>query len=148
MKRAAQNIVCLLMACIVLISSTGFGLLEHTCQMRGKKVQLIGLHDPACKGCPADQTAHSEGKTVIKKADCCKEETRYEHVDITSSFSQLFAKFLKAVAEAVTVAVVSVITWLFNWIYDRDAEAVLILPNAPPPVSGRALLAIVQRFLL
>nr|WP_293845738.1 hypothetical protein [uncultured Arsenicibacter sp.] len=148
MKRAVQHIVCLLMACIVLISSTGFGLLEHTCQMRGKKVQLIGLHDPACKGCPADRTAQSDGKTIVKKADCCKEETRYENVDITSSFSQLFAKFIKAVAQAITVAVVSVITWVFSWIYDRDAEAVLSLPNAPPPAYGRALLAIVQRFLL
>nr|WP_229201816.1 hypothetical protein [Arsenicibacter rosenii] len=116
--------------------------------MRGKKVQLIGLHDPACKGCPAGQGAHSDGKTIVKKADCCKEEARFENVDITSSLSQLFAKFLKSVAEAVTVAVVSVITWLFNWIYDREADAALILPNAPPPAYGRALLAIVQRFLL
>lgn len=136
------------MACIVLFSSTGFGLIEHSCQMRGKKVRLVSMEQTACKGCPNQGHTNPTEGPVIKKTDCCKENSRYENVDFSSSLSQMLAKFIKAVTEAVAVMVTSVIAWLIDWIFDSEAEESLSLSNAPPLAYGRTLLVIVQNFRL
>lgn len=149
MKRALFRTLNIVMATVVLMSSTGFGLIEHTCQMRGKKIMRVGLAQSTCISCPPSLKASaSTTQPTIKKTDCCQDEQRYENVDVTSSLSQLVAKFFKTVAKAIVTGVTTLATTLISWLFSVDASIVEHSPNAPPPAYGRALLAIVQSFLI
>ncbi|WP_019990201.1 HYC_CC_PP family protein [Rudanella lutea] len=148
MKRQLFRIVNVLMAVVVLLSSTGFGLVEHSCQMRGKKISLVGTEKTGCVGCPTAKAQPASAQPVVKKADCCQEEQRYEKVDIGSSLSQLVAKFFKIMAEAVVTSVTTLVTALLNWMFSQDESVVIHAPNAPPAAHGRQLLVLVQSFLI
>lgn len=148
MKRALFRLVNCLMAVVVLLSSTGFGLVEHSCQMRGKKIIRVGLEQAACVGCPPGQKASDTKQPVVKKTDCCQDEKRYENVDISSSLSQLMAKFFKTVAEAVVAGIGMLVTALLDWLFTANDSIAVHAANAPPPAYGRALLALVQSFLI
>jgi hypothetical protein len=68
----------LFMALVVLISSTGVGLLEHECMVRGKSVELIFKKEKkGCQLCRAPQrevSASSDSRQpVFKKVQCCTE---------------------------------------------------------------------------
>jgi hypothetical protein len=148
MKRELFRILNIVMAVVVLLSSTGFGLVEHSCQMRGKKISRIGVSEPTCVGCPSNKTASASIQPSVKKTDCCQDEKRYENVDVTSSLSQLVAKFFKVVTEAVLTAVAMLVTTLVSWLFSTNASIGTHSSNAPPAAFGRALLAFVQSFLI
>lgn len=148
MKRTLFRIFNVLMAVVVLISSTGFGLIEHSCQMRGKKISLVGSEQPGCVGCPSLHKAPVSTKPALKKKDCCQEEQRFENVDVTSSLSQLIAKFFKGVTKAIIEVATALVTTLVSWFFQTDASLVEHSPNAPPAFYGRTLLAFVQSFLI
>lgn len=148
MKRELFRILNVVMAVVVLLSSTGFGLIEHSCQMRGKKITRISVGEPTCVGCPSGKTASASIQPSVKKTDCCQDEKRYENVDVTSSLSQLVAKFFKVVTEAIVTAVTVLVTTLISWLFSTDASIVAHSPNAPPAAFGRTLLALVQSFLI
>lgn len=153
MKHTVFRYVNLLMACIVLLSSTGIGLIEHTCQMRGKKVS-VALPRETKSGCSVHSkktfavSKNASIGPVIKRTDCCKEEQRYENVDFSSSITQLVAKFLKSIADTAQAGLVTVISWLLQELLPTDPDSAAIRVAAPPLPSGRDLLAFVQRFLL
>ncbi|GAA4456163.1 hypothetical protein GCM10023189_25000 [Nibrella saemangeumensis] len=150
MKKTLFKILNLLMACVVLFSSTGFGLVEHSCQLRGKKV-FASLQNAEKKGCKACVKAHQtadEHETVVKKTDCCKEEQRFANVDFSSSFSQLIAKLLKSITEAAFMGVSVVVSWLVNLLFPDELSDSISLFSPPPALSGRELLAFVQSFLI
>lgn len=149
MKRSLLQLFNLLMACVVLLSSTGFGLVEHSCQMRGKKKTIVvafgDVKPPA--GCAADGQPMPSTQPLVKKTDCCQDQSRYENVDAQSSLSQLVAKFVKTVTETVLAGVVAVVAYLAEWIFDRESSSVSALESPPSP-SGRDILALVGRLLL
>ncbi|GAB3335504.1 hypothetical protein GCM10027299_44550 [Larkinella ripae] len=152
MKRALFTYINLLMACIVLLSSTGFSLIEHTCLMRGKKVTLA-LNRETQSTCPVHSKKFSVSNQtslgpVVKRTDCCKEEQRYENVDFSSSITQLVAKFIKSVADVAGTGVAAVLGWLLNDLFPVTPESATIRADSPPLLSGRSLLTFVQRFLL
>ncbi|MGV3560687.1 HYC_CC_PP family protein [Larkinella arboricola] len=153
MKHTLFRYVNLLMACIVLLSSTGFGLIEHTCQMRGKKVSMT-IKREAKAGCPVhSKKAFSVSKSasvgpVVKRTDCCKEEHRYENVDFSSSITQLVAKFLKSIADVAGLGATALISWLINDLLPAETVSAAIRTDSPPLPYGRALLSFVQSFLL
>lgn len=148
MKREFFRLLNIVMAVVVLMSSTGFGLIEHSCQMRGKKISRISVSEPTCSGCPSGKTASASIQPSVKKTDCCQNEKRYENVDVTSSLSQLVAKFFKVVTETVVTAVTMLVTALISWLVSTDASIVAHSPNAPPAAYGRSLLVLVQSFLI
>lgn len=148
MKRALFRIVNVLMAVVVLVSSTGFGLIEHSCQMRGKKITRLNTGESICVGCPPGQKAPASIQPSLKKTDCCQDEHRYENVDISSSLSQLVAKFFKVVTEGLITAVQMLVTTLVSWLFSTSTSVVEHSPNAPPPAYGRTLLSLVQSFLI
>ncbi|MFD1143117.1 hypothetical protein ACFQ4C_18465 [Larkinella insperata] len=153
MKNTLFRYVNLLMACIVLLSSTGIGLIEHTCQMRGKKVSLA-IQPETKAGCPVHSKktfAVSKSASigpVVKRTDCCKEEQRYENVDFSSSITQLVAKFLQSIAEVAGMGAVALVSWLIHDLLPAETDAAAIRIDSPPLPYGRDLLSFVQSFLL
>ena len=149
MKRALFQWFNLLMACVVLLSSTGFGLVEHSCQMRGKKkTMVVAFSDvKAQPGC-ADHKQNNPGKqTVVKKTECCQDDQQYQNVDVSSSLSQLLAKFVKVVAETVLTVVTTVLAWVIDWIFTKTSSSASVF-SSPPSLSGRDILTLVQSLLI
>lgn len=149
MKRTLFQLVNLLMVCVVLLSSTGFGLVEHSCQMRGKRTTMVVAFSDAKAqtGCSADGKSMPSEQTLVKKTDCCQNESSYQNVDSQSSLSQLVAKFVKSVTEAVLAGVMVVIAYLAEWIFDRQSSALSVV-DSPPSPSGRDILTFVRSLLL
>lgn len=149
MKRALFQLFNLLMVCVVLLSSTGFGLVEHSCQMRGKKkTMVVAFSDTKAKsGCSVDQQSMPAQQTLVKKTQCCQDDQQYENIDISSSLSQLVAKFVKTITETIAAGVVSVLTWFVHWIFADKSASVSIFPS-PPSLSGRDILTLVRSLLL
>ena len=103
MKRILFRYFNLFMAFVVLLSSTGFGLVEHSCQMRGKKkTMVVAFSDVKTQpGCAADRQPAPTARRVVKKTECCQDDQQYENVDVSSSLSQFVAKLVKAITESV-----------------------------------------------
>ncbi|WP_128544170.1 HYC_CC_PP family protein [Larkinella soli] len=153
MKPVLFRLFNLLMAFIVLMSSTGFGLVEHSCRIRGKQVSLAVSYESrkTCRMHEYRKTAAQAGSDsglVIKKTDCCTEDSRYENVDVTSSISHLVAKFIKSISDSALAGVTAMISWLADLVFSTDAQLALPDSKAPPLPFGRTLLSFVQSFLL
>lgn len=79
------RLICCWLALVVLLGSTGFGMVDHWCQMRGHSKALL-LSQKGCKTpCQADNNSPSPvvGIPVVKKMSCCKTSVSYEHLDIS-----------------------------------------------------------------
>ncbi|GAB4024397.1 HYC_CC_PP family protein [Spirosoma koreense] len=144
MKRTLFRLFNILMACVVLLSSTGFGLVEHSCQMRGKKkTMVVAFSEVKSQGCTSEKQPLSSQQTMLKKTDCCQDQQHYENVDISSSLSQFIAKIVKTIAETVIAGVMTVMTWLFELVFADKAASVSAF-SSPPSLSGRDILTLVQ----
>jgi hypothetical protein len=149
MKRALFQWFNLLMACVVLLSSTGFGLVEHSCQMRGKKkTMVVAFSDVKSQsGCADHKSTTPANQTVVKKTECCQDDQQYQNVEASSSLSQLIAKFVKVVAETVLTAVATLLAWVIDWVFTKTSSSVSVF-SSPPSLSGRDILTFVQCFLI
>lgn len=145
MKPFTHRLFALLMAAIVLVSSTGFGLVEHSCVVRGKSVHLGYNKDKPCKGCPTSQKQNPANQTGVKKANCCKDEQKYENVDVSSSVTQMATKVVKSVADAVVGACVAIVREIVEAIVKKDSDSSVVSFSSLH--YGRSLLAFVQSFL-
>lgn len=147
MKTALLRFLHLFMAVIVLLSSMGFGLVEHSCQVQGKRVYSIYRAKPGCQLCKAQTSAATKTPT-IRRTDCCKDEARYSRVEATSSLSQLLAKFIKSLSETVGAGVAAVSAVLYGNLLGFLTHIPAVYYESPPPLAGRALLAFVQTYLI
>ncbi|AUD01107.1 HYC_CC_PP family protein [Spirosoma pollinicola] len=148
MKRTLFQLFNLLMTCVVLLSSTGFGLVEHSCQMRGKKkTMVVAFSDVKSPGCATSKQPMPEQQTLIKKTDCCQDDQHYTNVDITSSLSQFVAKLVKTATEAVITSVVSIMAWLIDVVFAEKTTSVTAF-SPPPSLSGRDIITLVRSLLL
>lgn len=76
--------LCCSLALVVLLSSTGFGTVEHWCKMRGHTKSLLVASDGCRKSCQADQTPEpASGEHALKGMPCCKTTLSYEHLDVS-----------------------------------------------------------------
>lgn len=148
MKRNLFQLFNILMACVVLLSSTGFGLVEHSCQMRGKKkTVVVAFSESKSTTCDTGKQGEPAHQTVVKKTECCQDEQHFENVDISSSLSQFVAKFVKIVTEAVLTSVVAVMTWIIDVVFTHKTTSVSAFA-APPSLSGRDIITLVRSLLL
>ncbi|GAB3989990.1 hypothetical protein GCM10028807_16180 [Spirosoma daeguense] len=149
MKRSLFQVFNILMACIVLLSSTGFGLLEHSCQMRGKKKTMVGVFSTVKppKQCATHKKTIPSSQTSVEQDQCCQDSQFYENVDVSSSLSQLVAKCLKSVTELVAVGMVSFLAWVTEWVFDETSVSASVYPP-PPSLSGRQILTLGQNLLI
>lgn len=149
MKRVLFQWFNLMMACVVLLSSTGFGLVEHTCQMRGKKkTMVIAFSETKTEsGCASDKQPIPDNQTVVKKTECCQDDQHFENVDVSSSLSQLVAKFVKTVSETIFAGAAVVLAWFVDWVFAEESATISVAPSLSS-LSGRDILTLVQRLLI
>lgn len=152
MKPTLTQLLHLFMAVVVLFSSTGFGLVEHSCQMRGKKQRVVSAFSMVqLKGCTsADMQAQSppDGQATLSRDACCQDHLSYKHVDTGSSLAQLLAKCIQTAAEAVMQSVVSVVTYLVSWLTHQQSTLAGSDTSPPFSYSGRSILILIQSFLI
>ncbi len=139
------------MAFVVLLSSTGFGLVEHHCMMRGKSVELAALKkaETACKMCKP--TAASEvrisSSLQFKAKPCCEESQKFQKLEIVSPASSTVKVFKgsfdgwRTLGEHMGSPLRLLATYHFS-----------LPPSSFPPFSfrfyGRTMLLFVQSFLI
>lgn len=146
MNAALLRFLHLFMAVVVLLSSMGFGLVEHSCQLRGKRVYSVYNAQPGCQLCKTRPATESR-TPAVKHTDCCKDDARYSNVETASSLSQLLAKFVKTIAEPLGAAVALLVAFV-DGLHGRATSVAVAHYASPPPLAGRALLAFVQTYLL
>lgn len=148
MKNTLRNYFTILMALLILTASTGFGVIEHHCMMRGKSLHLAALQKEGAKGC---QQEHSKSpisdKTSFQKQDCCDDDQSYENVDVSSSLAQWIAKILKVVSDAVIGALISVFKTIIS-LFSSGPDSSANLSSFSSLFHGRSLLSFVQSFLI
>ena len=141
----------IVMAFVVLFSSTGFGLVEHSCMMRGKSVELAALKkaELGCKMCKSVMTSGvrmSSSLPAFNKKACCEESHKFQKLEIVTSTSSA-VKSLKASP---------VYTALGEHIGSPLRVFAFLLPGAParslppflPNKYGRGMLSFVQSYLI
>ncbi len=152
MKNKLHRSITILMAFLVLLSSTGFVLTERQCAMMGEKAMQLAGQSKSCKpkvvsSCCAKSAELKMAKgTFFKKTACCKESQKLQKLEVASVDSQLLAKLLKSVATGVTWSVTR-----FQFI---RSEWAVPAPLFSPDISfssrlhGRSMLAFIQSFLI
>jgi hypothetical protein len=131
---------------VVLLTSTGFGLIEHSCSIRGKKTTLIHKKQSCCviKHSKSKGNSGQKELTFNKKA-CCNDEEKYENIEYSSSISQLVAKFIKTFADTVY----STAIYLFKLLVKSFLSATSALfDTSAHLLSGRDIIVMLQKFLI
>ena len=143
MKKTLSRIFNLFMAILVLISSTGFGLVEHSCTVRGKQTSL---HKSGGSCCGKTQQ-HSNGspKTTVKKSKCCSEDEKYENVEYSSSASQTVAKFAQNALDWVKTTVFTFVKDFVETILENISSSKKTSSASP---TIREILVFIQSFLI
>jgi hypothetical protein len=139
----------ILMAMVVLLSSTGFGLVEHNCMMSGKSVQLVSLGESSgCQGCKKVTSAtHEEASyPVFKKKACCDESQKHEKIEVVS-VSPASVKILKSAVNPAAFFSQSFRATLGNLQSIAVGQSYL-LSSFSSLHYGRAMLSFVQSFLI
>ena len=143
MKKVLFRAFNVMMAVIVLLSSTGFGLIEHSCTVRGKQTSL---HKSGAACCGNNQQKSSNHqKTTIKKSKCCSEDEKYENVAYSSSASQLVAKFAQNALDWAKTTFTSFAKTIVETILDNISSS---NKSSSSPPSGREILVFIQSFLI
>ncbi|GGB93458.1 hypothetical protein [Dyadobacter sediminis] len=154
MKNNLLRSVTIVMAFLVLLGSTGFAFIEHHCMMRGKSVQFVSDKKPeSCKpkvvsSCCAKSKLLKEAKgTFFKKTGCCKENQKFEKLDVFSGQTQLFAKWLKTFQDGIFWKSYSCAFLLSEWILPDLAEAT---PHHSfsSRLHGKSMRCFIQSFLI
>jgi hypothetical protein len=143
MKKAIFRIFNVMMAAVVLLSSTGFGLVEHSCIVKGKQTSLHKSRVNCCN--KTSQKDSSPQKTTVKKSKCCTEKEKYENIDYSSSASQSVAKFVQIGLDWTKTLVYSFLKTIVEEILDNISSK---NNSSSPPSDGRTILIFIQSFLI
>jgi hypothetical protein len=148
MYLALIRFVHLFMAAVVLLSSTGIGLVEHTCPVRGKRVfSVYSTEQAGCRVCHLHQQNHREA-AAVDRTSCCQTDTTYQHVETGSGLNQLVAKFVKSLVTLPLASMGATLSGLFGGLAGYVDTDTTFTYAAPPLLAGRMLLVIVQSFLI
>ena len=83
MKRSFLiRLTCLWLAATVLMGSSGYTVVEHVCQMRGKVSRVQLTPKGGCtKHCPVKPHSRSTKQPNVHKLPCCQLTTHYQHLE-------------------------------------------------------------------
>jgi hypothetical protein len=144
MKKVLFRTLNVIMAVIVLLSSTGFGFVEHSCTVRGKQTSLH-KNASACCGKNQQQSTNHQ-KTTIKKTKCCSEDEKYENVEYSSSASQLVVKFTQNTLDWVKTTLITFVQTIVEAIFAHISST--NNKSSAVSLSGRQILVFIQSFLI
>lgn len=154
MQKKIHQSLTIFMAFLILLSSTGFGFIEHACMMRGKSVKFVSesktesFKTKAVSSCCAKSKALKEAKgTFFKKTGCCKENQKFEKLDVTSSFSQMLAKSFKALTDGVLWFSKSFVFIIAEWNFPSSIQSSQSI-SFSSLFHGRSMLSFIQSFLI
>lgn len=134
---------CYLLAGLVFISSTGFGLIEHSCLMSGEEKVILSDSQSCCSAKKSPKVFPSQSQQAsLDQDECCTEETQYAKVDVSTSLVQAMSNLLASLC----VAVVSIFSFLFDSVIEAFTASFHV--SHSPPLSGRALLIFLHTFLI
>jgi len=148
MKLMFRRFLAFFMALVVLTASTGFGVVEHHCILRGKSLHLVALSKQKCGSCATTKESTTpDGQTIIKKRTCCEDQQRYENVEVASSVTQWVAKLLKATTDWVVETFVAVFKVVLEFFLPTSAGSSSVY-SFTSLFHGRSMLSFVQSFLI
>lgn len=150
MKKAFQKYFTVFMSLVVLSTSTGFGVVEHHCMMRGKQIHLLLLEKDNCHGCEHEHESANtpvSDQTTIQKKSCCNDQQHYQHLDTSSSPIHFVAKFLKVLADSFVVALIDAFKIVLVWLADLDTSFTSTF-SFSSLFHGRSMLSWVQVWLI
>lgn len=132
------RLTCLWLAFAVLLGSSGFTVVEHVCQMRGK-VSRVQLTPKACtKHCPPKQHSRSAEGLGFHKNPCCQVSVHYQHLET----GQSSAKPTPSVHQPGAADLLDRAFLLFSALLPQtEADDLPVASNAPLNASGRDRLA-------
>jgi len=143
------------MAFLVLLSSTGFGFIEHQCMMRGKSVQFVSESKVKSDGrkiassCCEKSRALKESKgTFFKKTDCCKDNQKFEKVDAVSVQGPALVKSMKVFAGDLLWSMQSFRFIISEWTNPGAYVSSNKIISFSSLFHGRSMLSFVQSFLI
>jgi hypothetical protein len=117
---------------VVFLSSTGFGLIEHTCLIRNKKSASL-FEKEGCCARKSSAASKADG-TMISNDACCDSETHVATIDVAPVVEKV-AGFLSHVFFTVIDTLVSFFQAML-----LNGQAVYQSSDSSPPLTGRQLL--------
>lgn len=137
MKNLKFRIGCLFMAFTVLLSSTGYGVFEHTCNFTQKKTISFQHEDECCDNGDTSDTA-----PTFKKASCCTLTQALNKVSVIQV--SIYSPSLDFALDTLTYPVPHFASLLS--LYEPEVLTAN-LANAPP-LSTKLFLALYQTYLI
>ncbi|WP_116985373.1 HYC_CC_PP family protein [Emticicia sp. C21] len=147
MKKTLFRLFNVMMAVVVLLSSTGFGFVEHSCIVKGKTTSLHKKGDLCCAVKDKKHFPLNNKNAVVKKSSCCTEEEKYENVEYSSSASQLVAKFTQSTLDWFKATVHEMVKTIIETIFNSQSSS-LANTTSPPQHNGREIITAKQSFLI
>ncbi len=148
MRSAPFRFLCLLMAALVLTSSTGFAWTEHLCRISGKKTYFFDSRKSCCaavKHQRASEPTAQKGADRVKRDGCCAVKTVVVKTTVAP---------VPVVKTAAKIGVTDALPPL-DLVFEKIAAASVreqtlppSLRSGAPPLAGRTLLIFVGRWLV
>jgi hypothetical protein len=114
---------------VIFITTTGFGLLEHSCLMSGKKSASVMQKKSCCS--KKTNSSDSSGGTILTSAVCCESQAHAANIDLAPVVEKVATALEKAF-----FTVLETVVRLFTSAL-QSAEAVLNSSDSSPPLAGR-----------
>lgn len=134
MKGLPTRFFTFLLAALILFTSTGFGLIEHSCAMRGKKTYSFVTKE-SCSGCENHHKKAPLGKTSVSKTKCC-DDNIVEKEKTAESIANLFGKLLKSAFLFIAKSLIWIAVTAFEFVFNLISSD----QNNASSLSGRSLL--------
>ncbi len=128
MKAMFRQMLAIFLIGVIFITTTGFGLLEHSCLMSGKKSASV-FEKQSC--CSKKKSSSAIDGTVIKSSVCCESQAHVANVDLAPVVEKV-ATFLEKTF--FTVLETAIRMFVSVW---QTAEAVLNSSDSSPPLAGK-----------
>lgn len=134
MKSFPTRFLTFLLAALILFTSTGFGLIEHSCAMRGKKSYSFVTKE-SCSGCENHHKKAPIGKASVSKSKCCDDNV-VEKEKTSESIANIFGKLLKSATFFIVNSIFFIATTAFEFVFNLLSSN----QNDVCSLAGRSLL--------
>lgn len=151
MKLGLRNSVSILVAMILLISTSGFTVFKHHCNTQNISQFSFIIEDFNCghndydhehiaPSCCAE--SHANADRACEGGNCCDTESYVVKLDITIDIQKVLKHSIPLIGLAEAANPIEVPT------LSKDSKHILIHNDLPPPLSGKALHIYLQQLKL